>query len=108
VICPWRFLGKRRLEHALHQLGLRETTSVEWLPFELNPDMPAEGIERSVYRTRKFGAELCRLPGNTRLSLIISLLSQIRLPLPISGRPTICDSQVLLVCPDAGQRQVMP
>ncbi|MBP27816.1 MAG: disulfide bond formation protein DsbA [Methylobacterium sp.] len=57
VICPWCFLGKRRLEHALHQLELRETTTVEWLPFELNPDMPAEGIERSVYRARKFGAE---------------------------------------------------
>ena len=57
VICPWCFLGKRRLEHALDQLGLRETTTVEWLPFELNPDMPAEGIERSVYRARKFGAE---------------------------------------------------
>lgn len=56
VICPWCFLGKRRLEHALHQLGLRETTIVEWLPFELNPDMPAEGIERSVYRAQKFGA----------------------------------------------------
>lgn len=57
VICPWCFLGKRRLEHALDQRGLRETTTVEWLPFELNPDMPAEGIERSVYRARKFGAE---------------------------------------------------
>ena len=57
VICPWCFLGKRRLEHALHQLGQRETTTVEWLPFELNPDMPAEGIERSIYRAQKFGAE---------------------------------------------------
>lgn len=57
VICPWCFLGKRRLEHALDQLGLREATTVEWLPFELNPDMPASGMERSVYRARKFGAE---------------------------------------------------
>lgn len=57
VICPWCFLGKRRLEHALQQLGIRETTTVDWLPFELNPDMPAEGIGRSVYRAQKFGAE---------------------------------------------------
>lgn len=57
AICPWCFLGKRRLEYALDQLGLRETTTVDWLPFELNPDMPAEGIERSVYRAQKFGAE---------------------------------------------------
>ena len=57
VICPWCFLGKRRLERALDQLGLRETITVEWLPFELNPDMPVEGIERTIYRARKFGAE---------------------------------------------------
>lgn len=57
VICPWCYLGKRRLEHALDQLGSRESTAIEWLPFELNPDMPTEGMERSVYRARKFGAE---------------------------------------------------
>jgi predicted DsbA family dithiol-disulfide isomerase len=57
VICPWCYLGKRRLERALDQLGLRESATVEWLPFELNPEMPAEGVERSVYRARKFGAE---------------------------------------------------
>ncbi|ACL56574.1 DSBA oxidoreductase [Methylobacterium nodulans ORS 2060] len=57
VICPWCYLGKRRLERALDQLGLRETAAVEWLPFELNPDMPAEGMERALYRARKFGAE---------------------------------------------------
>ncbi|WP_336491229.1 DsbA family oxidoreductase [Methylobacterium nigriterrae] len=57
VICPWCYLGKRRLERALDQLGLGESTTVEWLPFELNPDMPAEGIERFIYRARKFGAE---------------------------------------------------
>lgn len=57
VICPWCYLGKRRLERARDQLGLGETTTVEWLPFELNPDMVPEGIERSVYRARKFGFE---------------------------------------------------
>ena len=57
VVCPWCYVGKRRLEHALDHLGLRETTAVEWLPFELNPDMPAGGMERSAYRARKFGAE---------------------------------------------------
>ena len=57
VICPWCYLGKRRLERALDQLGLRDTTTVEWLPFELNPDMATEGIERTIYRARKFGAE---------------------------------------------------
>ncbi|ACA17228.1 DSBA oxidoreductase [Methylobacterium sp. 4-46] len=57
VICPWCYVGKRRLERALDQLGMRETTAVEWLPFELNPDMPVEGMERAHYRARKFGVE---------------------------------------------------
>jgi len=57
VICPWCYLGKRRLERALDQLSVRRTTSVQWLPFELNPDMPEHGTERAAYRARKFGAE---------------------------------------------------
>lgn len=57
VICPWCYVGKRRLERALDQLRQRESTAIEWLPFELNPDMQANGMERALYRARKFGAE---------------------------------------------------
>jgi predicted DsbA family dithiol-disulfide isomerase len=52
VICPWCLIGKRRLEKAL---GNR-AASVRWHPFQLNPDMPREGIERKSYRIRKFGS----------------------------------------------------
>ena len=52
VICPWCFIGKRRLEKALGNLA----ASVRWHPFQLNPDMPREGIERKSYRIRKFGS----------------------------------------------------
>ena len=54
VICPWCYVGKRRLERALAEEG-REA-QIEWLPFELNPDMPREGMMRAEYRARKFGA----------------------------------------------------
>jgi predicted DsbA family dithiol-disulfide isomerase len=57
VICPWCYLGKRRLERALDGLGLRSETPVDWLPFELNPDMPVQGMDRQAYRAAKFGAE---------------------------------------------------
>ena len=57
VICPWCFIGKRRLERALGEAGLAGEAAIEWLPFELNPDMPPEGMARSEYRARKFGAE---------------------------------------------------
>ena len=48
--------GKRRLEAALSSPGMPVAIEFTWLPFELNPDMPAEGVERKVYRARKFGA----------------------------------------------------
>lgn len=57
VICPWCYVGKRRLEAALDTPGVPAGIKFTWLPFELNPDMPAEGITRAEYRMRKFGAE---------------------------------------------------
>jgi predicted DsbA family dithiol-disulfide isomerase len=57
VICPWCYIGKRQLERALVMLeqdGLH--FSVHWNPFQLNPDMPAEGRDRAAYRTWKFGS----------------------------------------------------
>jgi predicted DsbA family dithiol-disulfide isomerase len=54
VICPWCFIGKRRLDKAIASLD-REV-KVRWLPFQLNPTMPKEGISRREYRTRKFGS----------------------------------------------------
>ncbi|HEX2728013.1 MAG TPA: DsbA family oxidoreductase [Beijerinckiaceae bacterium] len=55
VICPWCFLGKRRLERALAEVGI--SAPIRWLPFELNPAMPPEGMERALYRARKFGPD---------------------------------------------------
>ena len=52
VICPWCFIGKRRLEKALDG----RSAPVRWHPFQLNPDMPREGIDRKSYRIRKFGS----------------------------------------------------
>ena len=57
VICPWCYLGKRRLERALDNLGLRRSVAINWLPFELNPGMPEGGMPRAEYRERKFGAQ---------------------------------------------------
>lgn len=60
VICPWCYVGKRRFETALEALAMPITPVVSWRPFELNPDMPAEGMERAAYRARKFGPEKSR------------------------------------------------
>jgi predicted DsbA family dithiol-disulfide isomerase len=57
VICPWCYVGKRRLQAALDGLQMPNEVSLAWRPFELNPEMPPEGITRAEYRARKFGAD---------------------------------------------------
>jgi predicted DsbA family dithiol-disulfide isomerase len=54
VVCPWCFIGKRRLEKALTMRPEIET-DITWRPFQLNPDMPAEGMARADYIATKFG-----------------------------------------------------
>ena len=56
VICPWCYIGKRRLAKALAILGGEIEASVEWLPFQLNPGLPPEGLARADYRRAKFGS----------------------------------------------------
>lgn len=56
TVCPWCYIGKRRLERAL---ALRPGVNVRinWRPFMLNPDMPPDGIDRTAYLIKKFGSE---------------------------------------------------
>jgi predicted DsbA family dithiol-disulfide isomerase len=56
VVCPWCYIGKRRLEKALQSLDGEVEARIEWLPFQLNPDMPAGGMARADYRRAKFGS----------------------------------------------------
>lgn len=59
VVCPWCFIGKRRLEEAARQLAARpedpRTLRVTWHPYQLNPDLPREGVDRQAYLGGKFG-----------------------------------------------------
>ena len=56
VICPWCYIGKRRLERALAQRPeLR--FDVSWHPFELHPYVPVEGMDRATLFRRKFGVD---------------------------------------------------
>jgi predicted DsbA family dithiol-disulfide isomerase len=60
VVCPWCYIGKRRLERALELYRARRPDApapeVAYHPFELNPDVPREGISRAEYVEKKFGA----------------------------------------------------
>lgn len=54
VVCPWCYIGKRRLETALSAAGIGDA-DVHWRAFQLNPDLPPEGVDRRQYLEAKFG-----------------------------------------------------
>src|SRR5258706_4883015 len=56
LICPWCYIGKRRMEEALRLLPADTPVSRSWHPFQLNPDLPREGLNRKIYRSKKFGS----------------------------------------------------
>jgi predicted DsbA family dithiol-disulfide isomerase len=56
VVCPWCYIGKRRLEKAIDLLKDEYEVEVQWLPFQLNPGLPSEGMPRADYRKAKFGS----------------------------------------------------
>ena len=55
IVCPWCFVGKRRLERALNEFMDVMTVKVTWRPFQLNPTMPSDGMDRATYLKAKFG-----------------------------------------------------
>lgn len=54
VVCPWCYVGKRRLERALTEFG--GDARITWRPFQLNPTMPKDGMDRTAYLEAKFGS----------------------------------------------------
>jgi predicted DsbA family dithiol-disulfide isomerase len=67
VVCPWCYLGKRRLESAL-KLRPDIETEIHWRPYLLNPQVPREGMTRTDYLSRKFGSDERFRPAHERLT----------------------------------------
>jgi predicted DsbA family dithiol-disulfide isomerase len=57
VVCPWCYIGKRRLENALSRLPENYEVDVNFLPFELNPAIPKAGTNHKEYLINKFGSK---------------------------------------------------
>jgi predicted DsbA family dithiol-disulfide isomerase len=53
IVCPWCYIGKKRLEEALEKLDAE--VEVNWKPYQLHPQLPAGGMEREAFMTMKFG-----------------------------------------------------
>ncbi len=59
-VCPWCYIGKRRLERALAERpGIAAT--IRWSPYQLSPDMPREGRDRQEHYAQIFGEERARM-----------------------------------------------
>jgi predicted DsbA family dithiol-disulfide isomerase len=60
IVCPWCYIGKRRLEAALKLFAAKHPSKpapkISWLPFQLNPSLPPAGMSRADYLQRKFGS----------------------------------------------------
>jgi predicted DsbA family dithiol-disulfide isomerase len=85
TVCPWCFLAKKRFELALAERPYYETR-VTWRPFELNPDLPWEGVERAGYLAAKLGdparlaateETLVRLGGDIGLQFRFDLIQRV-------------------------------
>lgn len=59
LVCPWCYVGKRRLEQALRRRPELQAR-IQWLPFQLSPDMPREGRDRQAHYASIFGADRAR------------------------------------------------
>lgn len=53
VVCPWCAIGYKRLSQAIDELGIRDKVVITWHPFQLNPNMPQEGINADKYLMKK-------------------------------------------------------
>lgn len=56
VVCPWCIIGYNHLKAAINELGIEERIEIEWQPFELNPDMPADDENLREHVARKYGS----------------------------------------------------
>jgi len=68
VVCPWCYLGKKRLERALAQEP--EPIAVHWRPYQLDPSIPKGGVDRRAYLTNKFGNDGRIEAAHERLSAL--------------------------------------
>jgi predicted DsbA family dithiol-disulfide isomerase len=106
VVCPWCYIGKRQLEQAIAQWQAAHpqapAPTVNWHPFQLNPDMPGEGIARADYLQRKFGrSDVGRIYDNVKRAA-----GEVGLPLNIEAidrQPnTLRPHALLAAAADAG------
>ncbi|CAN7578737.1 DsbA family oxidoreductase [Rhizobium sp. LjRoot98] len=57
VVCPWCYLGKARLDQAIANVAGDVLVTVNWRPYQLNPDLPQEGVDHKIHLAEKLGGQ---------------------------------------------------
>ena len=68
VVCPWCYLGKARLELAIAEVQDEVGVDVNWRPYQLNPDIPPEGVDQKAYLEEKLGGAEAVARGHDMLT----------------------------------------
>jgi predicted DsbA family dithiol-disulfide isomerase len=68
VVCPWCYLGKARLELAIAEVQDEVGVEINWRPYRLNPDIPAEGVDQKAYLEEKLGGAEAVARGHEMLT----------------------------------------
>lgn len=104
-ICPWCFIGKTRLDAALAQMP-KHPFEIEYHPFQLNPEMPREGMDRRAYLEAKFGGKEGAVAA---YSPIVQAAEEAGLPIDFQGikrTPNTLDAHRLIHWAGIEKRQL--
>ena len=96
VVCPWCYIGKRRLEAAL-ALSPDVAVNINWRPYFLNPWIPREGIDRQTYLETKFGSVERYAVIAERIASAAALEGLVYNPDKISRQPNTLDCHRLIL-----------
>jgi predicted DsbA family dithiol-disulfide isomerase len=96
VVCPWCYIGKRRLEEAI-ALTPGVNVSINWRPYFLNPWIPREGIDRQTYLETKFGSVERYAAIAERIASAAALEGLVYNPDKISRQPNTLDCHRLIL-----------
>ena len=83
LVCPFCYIGKRRLDQAL--LAVQGPSDVSWYPYQLNPDMPPGGADRRAYLETKFGGKENAVKIYARIAEAAARAGAISIDAPVSG-----------------------
>ena len=111
VVCPWCYIGKRQLESAVARWQARNPAlpapAIRWRPFQLNPDMPPDGMSRAAYLQKKFGSP----DGGNRYDRVLAAAREVGLILrldSIKTQPNTLKAHGLIeLAAESGQQSVL-